>query len=386
MGSAPSRIGGSSRRRWKWLAGTAVLVLAILTLFYLRYDLRAYAVLTHFANPETPGILLGWETRSISRLESSLALRNHSIPSILYSPQGVAHPRGMLLIHGLHHLGIHDPRITNLARALAEDGFAVLTPQFGALADYHVDGTTIPEIGESAQWLEQQLRSGPVTVIGISFGGGLALLAAAEPQYEGSVRAIVSFGGYDDLERVCRFLATREEEFPDGSVVPLAAHDYGGAILVYDNLDRFFPAGDVPAAREALRRYLWEKPQTAKPWLEKLSPAGRATMDNLFARQIAPLRPQLLASIQADQDKMASLSPHGKIAGLRVPVFILHGSTDNIIPPAESLWLAREVPQMDLRGLLITSVFTHVDMKDGASLLDELRLVHFLAEVLRAAD
>ena len=386
MGSAPSRVVGSGEARSKWVVATAALFLAAVGLFYLRYELRAYSVLMHFSDPEASGALLRWETQAIAVAEVSIPTSGGSIPALLYSPQGVAHPPGIVLVHGIHHLAIHDPRFVNLARALSGDGFAVLTPFLASLADYRVDASSIPEIGESAQWLEGRLGRSPVTLIGISFGGGLAMLAAAEPQYARSVRAIALIGGYDDLSRVSRFLATSEEEFPDGSMVPLAAHDYGGAILVYDNLERLFSPGDVPAAREALRRYLWEQPETAKPWLEQLSPAGRATMDDLFVRQIARLRPQLLASIQADQNEMQALSPHGKIGGLRVPVFILHGSTDNVIPPAESLWLAKDVPREDLRAVLITPVFSHVDLKGHASLGDELRLVHFLAGVLRAAN
>jgi len=386
MSAAASRNSGSSRRWWKWAVLLAVLALVVVGVFWLRYDLRAYSVLTHYGNPQGSGLLLRLLTRNISVADVTLGAGDNSTAAYLYSPLSVAHPHGIVLVHGIHHLGIDDPRFINLARALAEDGFAVLTPKFDALVDYHVDGPTIPEIGESARWLEQRLGNGPVTLVGISFGGGLALVAAAEPQYEKSVRAVVSFGGYEDLARVSRFLVTSQEEFPDGRIEPMKAHDYGGAILVYDNLPLFFSPQDIAPAHMALRRYLWEEPETAGPWLAQLSPAGRATMDDLFARRIEPFRAKLLEFVQSDKKEMAALSPHGELAGLRVPVFLLHGSNDNVIPPAETLWLAKEVPARELRGVLITSVFTHVDLKDGASHVDELRLVHFMAGVLRAAD
>lgn len=375
----------------KWLIRIASFVLLGLAICYLRYDLRAYSVLTHYGDPNASGPLLRWETQPITVTEVSVSevavtTPPNSIPARLFLPQNVAHPPGMLLVHGIHHLAIDDPRFVNLARALAGAGFGVLTPLLTSFADYHVDASSVGKIGESAHWLAARLGRGPVTVIGISFGGGLALLAAADPRYAQNVRAIGVIGGYEDLARVSRFLATSEEEFPDGRVVPAKAHDYGAAVFVYDHLEQFFAASDLAPAREALRDYLWEQPEKAAPWLPQLSTAGRKKMDALLARRIDFLRPELLAAIRADQKKMAALSPHGKIGNLHAPVFILHGSGDTVIPPAESLWLAREVPREDLRAVLITSVFAHVDMKGKVSVWEKLRLVHFMAGVLRAAD
>jgi pimeloyl-ACP methyl ester carboxylesterase len=386
MGSAPSRTAGSGGSRWKWLIGAAVFLLAAIALFYLRYDLRAYSVLMHLSDPEAHGLLVGWETRPSTIADVTISTVDGAVAAQLYFPEGVAHPPGIVLIHGIHHLGIYDPRFQNLARAFAGAGFAVLAPVIDALADYHVDAASLETIGESARWLEGRLGSGPVTLMGISFGGGLALLVAAGPQYASNVRAIVAIGAYEDLARVSRFLATSEEVFPDGKVVREAAHDYGAAVFVYAHLPQFFSPADIPAAHDALRYFLWEQPELAQPFLPRLSPEGRVTMEALLERRIDRLRPRLLAAIDADQKELAAVSPHGHIAGLRVPVFLLHGSADNVIPPAESLWLAREVPRGDLRAVLITPVFSHVDLKAAASKWDEVRLVHFIGEVLRTAS
>jgi pimeloyl-ACP methyl ester carboxylesterase len=274
----------------------------------------------------------------------------------------------------------------SFSRAVAGSGLAVLTPQIDALADYHVDGASIPIIGESAAWLDQRLGTGPVTVTGISFGGGLTLLAAADPRYAPHVRALALMGAYDDLARVSRFLATSQEEFPDGRTIPFAAHDYGASVFVYAHLNQFFPAGDLTAAHEALRAWLREQPEDAKPWIARLSPASQGTMDALLARRIDEVRPQILNAIHTDEVELAALSPHGHLASLRVPVFILHGSADNVIPPAESQWLKQDVPHEDVRAVLITGAFSHVDPEKDASIWEELRLVHFIAGVLRAAN
>jgi len=225
-----------------------------------------------------------------------------------------------------------------------------------------------------------------VTVTGISFAGGLALLAAIDPRYESHMRALVLMGAYDDLARVSRFLATGEQELPNGQKEPHPAHDYGASVFVYAHLNQFFPAGDLPVAHQALRNWLWEEPEKAKPLLERLSPAAQATMDALLNRRIDQMRPQILKAIHADEIELAALSPRGHMENLRVPVYILHGSADNIIPPAESLWLARDLPHKAVRDVLITGAFSHVDPEKSASIWEELRLVHFIGGVLRAAN
>jgi len=193
-------------------------------------------------------------------------------------------------------------------------------------------------------------------------------------------------GAYDDLSRVCQFLATSEAEFPDGRREPYKAHDYGAAVFVYSHLEEFFSSGDLNAAHEALREWLWEHPQEAQALLVKMSPAGQVTMNLLLTRQIGELRKRLLDSIQANQSRLTELSPKGKLGGMHVPVFVLHGATDDIIPSTESLWLAKEIPAPYLRSVLITPAFSHVDPEKSASWRDELQLVRFFADVLRASN
>jgi pimeloyl-ACP methyl ester carboxylesterase len=108
-------------------------------------------------------------------------------------------------------------------------------------------------------------------------------------------------------------------------------------------------------------------------------------MNLLMTRQIGQLREKLLDAIRADQSQLSAISPRGKLGGLRVPVFVLHGATDDIIPSTESLWLEKEIPRDYLRDVLITTAFSHVDPEKAATWRDELRLVHFLADFLRGS-
>jgi pimeloyl-ACP methyl ester carboxylesterase len=375
-----------SRPYFRVFIGLLAIALLVLGINKLRYELRSYALLTHFVDPQANGPLLRFETNAVSTEDVLVETNEGSVSGRLYLPAGIAKPRGIVVLPGVHHLGIYDPRFVNFSYALAGSGFAVLTPVLASLADYHVDASSIPTIGASPAWLERRLGTGPVAVIALSFSGGLTLLAACDPQYATHMRVLVLFGGYENLERVSRFLATGQEEFPDGRVIPAPAHDYGASVFVYAHLSQFFDAKDIPAVHEALKYWLWEEPENAQPWLDKLSPPARKLLDALMSRRIDLVRPQLLAAIHADAAELASLSPHGQIANLRIPVFIIHGATDAVIPPAESLWLEKEVPRRDMRAVLITPAFTHVDPQHKASWVDELRLVNFIAGVFQAAS
>ena len=88
----------------------------------------------------------------------------------------------MVIFHGVHHLGIDEPRLMGFAAAMASCGIRVLTPELPGIKDYHVSEDSVRTIGESVKWFAAQ-TGGPVGVMGLSFAGGLALVAAEDPQY-----------------------------------------------------------------------------------------------------------------------------------------------------------------------------------------------------------
>jgi len=386
--TAPARLETTRpilRSKLLWIF-SFLFILIVVGTYFLRFELRSIAFLMQFLDPGAKGLLVRIERHEFDTQEITFSTPQGTARARLYLPRGAAHSPGMVLVHGIHHLGIDEPRLVSFARAAASSGFTVLTPEVVALADYHVDGASISTIGESAAWLEQRGNTGSVTVVGVSFAGGLSLLAACDPLYAPHIRSLVLVGAYDNLARVARFLATSQAEFPDGRMEPYKAHDYGAAVFVYSHLDQFFPASDLALAHDALRDWLWEEPAKAQALLSRLSPPSRATMEILLARKIDQLRPQLLNAIQEDDAQLSAVSPEGKLTALHAPVFILHGSTDDIIPSTESLWLEKDIPRAYLRDALITPAFSHVNPDKNAAWTDQIRLVEFLARVLRAAN
>ena len=109
-------------------------------------------------------------------------------------------------------------------------------------------------------------------------------------------------------------------------------------------------------------------------------------MELLYNHHIEPLAEEMKQVIAQYHSDMAAVSPHGHLQSLHVPVLLLHGSADNVIPPTELLWLQRDVPSADLVAALITPVLSHVSMEGKPTLADNLRLVHFMAKMLELVD
>jgi dienelactone hydrolase len=381
----PSLPSASPRRRRGRVAVLLAVALVLLLIRPARAHLRAGALLLRFAAGNTSGALAGYDDHRVVESDATVPLAQGETRARVYTPVGVTDPPGVILLHGVHRLGIDEPRLQRFARAVAASGVVVLTPEIREIADYRVDPRSIDTIGAAAAKLRAQLGHGRVGVMGMSFAGGLALLAAADPRFEDDIGFVVAIGAHDDLGRVIRFFATDTIVQPDGATVNLKAHEYGALVMIYGNAERFFPAADVDAARDALRFRLWEQPEAALERAKALSPASRALVEALFVGHLEAVRPALLAAIDQGGETMRCVSPHGHLASMHVPVFLLHGAGDTVIPAAETLWLASEIPPGELRAALVSPAIMHVEIHGDPPASEQWALVHFMAGVLSEA-
>jgi pimeloyl-ACP methyl ester carboxylesterase len=348
---------------------------------------RAAAILLRVQAPQHPGALANFSAHPIEEVLTEVPTPSGPIRARLYIPKDNhrLNAPGLVLVHGVHRLGIDEPRLVAFARALSASGIRVLTPELLSLADYHVDRSSVDLIGYSARALSAQLGQ-KVGVLGLSFAGGLSLLAAADPRFAPCMSLVVSVGAHDDLERVSQFLISNTIERPDGTTLRMTAHEYGVLILVYSHPEDFFPPADVPAAHETLRLLLWEKVDESRKQAERLSPSSRQKMELLYNHQVEPLTEELRQSIARHRVEMAPVSPHGNLGALQVPVLLLHGAADNVIPPSELLWLQSDVPPKALKAALISPAISHVALGGEPSLTDQWKVVHFMAQILELTE
>ena len=384
MSSAPTSAIPDGTYRWRRIAFSIALLLAVLLFAFIWINpyLDAASVLLRVGGPNASGFLARHDTNAV---ETSLLFFRTPVRAIrarMYVPAGIENPPAMIVIHGVHHLGIEEPRLVNFSRALSSHGILVVTPEMTDLADYHLEPGGVDVIGLCAQELKRRTGANSVAVMGLSFAGGLALVAAADPKYASDIGVVASIGGYEDLARVLRYFATNSIAGPDGDKFQLPAHEYGVLVVAYSHPEEFFAPQDVALARDALRQQLYENVDAAKALVPRLTPADQKLMEQLLAEKTDALSAQLLAALKKHENETTEVSPKGKLRGIRASVFLAHGAGDNVIPPTETEWLAREVPPDRLKFTLISPVISHVELGGNPTFADQWRLVHFMQEFL----
>jgi hypothetical protein len=97
----------------------------------------------------------------------------------------------------------------------------VVTPEISELSRFEITPDVTDRIEQAAVWLAVDFGLAPtgrIGLTGISFSGGLAIVAAGRPSLRNHLSYVFSFGGHDDLRRVLEYFCTgleREALAPD---------------------------------------------------------------------------------------------------------------------------------------------------------------------------
>jgi dienelactone hydrolase len=322
----------------------------------------------------------------------------------VYLPGG-ARRRTVLLVSGLHPAGIDEPRLVALAHQLTASAFTVVTPDIPDLSRFAITPAITDAIEQAAGWLAGDAALTPdrqIGLMGISFSGGLSVVAAARPSLAGHVAFVFSFGGHDDLPRVLRYLCTGTEPAPRreiqlspdavDTVVP-RPHDYGVAVILLGVADRVVPPAQVEPLRAAVRRFLWAShlDRVDRPQAEREFAALRALAEHLPQpsatllryvndRDAAHLGARLLPWI-GFYGGAPALSP-SQSPTPSVPVFLLHGTDDNVIPAIESEYLANRLRAHTPVRLLLSGLISHAEADRPVHVGDVLELAGFWGDLL----
>jgi fermentation-respiration switch protein FrsA (DUF1100 family) len=259
----------------------------------------------------------------------------------LYVGVALRRPPGLVLVHGLAPTGKDDPRLRAAAERLARGGWAVAVPTVAGLTVLRLRPEDAEAVRASVQALEAAGYYRCVALLGVSLGAGPALLAAEDPALAARVSAILALGGYASAVELLRYTLTGAYSFGQIS---------GRASAVEETAIARFAAANG----------------------ELLDEAGRRLLDN---RDPTRVDERVRALPPRTRELLEALSPGRGVAGLRAPLFLIHGRQDPAVPFTESLRLetAARAAGRPVRAAIVGAV-GHVEADLGAGLADLLQL------------
>ncbi len=387
----------TSRRRIAWLL--AVVALLVLGVAAMPYG-RALSLVVRAAK-------LGGRVEAFAQAAARtvtveaphmVPTRYGDVPARIYEPSGRV-TRTVLLVPGIHSMGIEEPRLRALAYDLAGTGVRAMTLALPDLQQYRISARSTDVLEDTVAWIAAQPALAPdgrVGMIGISFAGGLSVVAAGRASIRDKVAFVVSFGGHGDLTRVVHYLCTGDAPQMDG-ITTHPPHDYGVAVLLYGLADQMVPPDQVEPLKDGVRTFLLASQLTlvdmeqanatfrhARDMAKALPEPAATFLTYVNERNVQKLGPALLPHLDHLGAGAPEASPQRAPDAPTAPVYLLHGDGDTVIPTVESAILGRYLTERgaDVR-VLISGLITHAEVDRAATVSDTWKLVDFWASVLR---
>jgi acetyl esterase/lipase len=369
-------------RRWLAIAAAAfVAVVALST--WIGAQARAIVVLVSVLDAPVAEDVAGALTREPLATDEVVA----GAPTAVFRPGGDGPWRVVVFVNGVTRRGRFHPTVRRLAIGLARTGHLTLVPDLPGLAAGELTPRTVERLVAVVDAAVRRADArGRVAFIGVSAGGSLALLAAADPRVCEHVSVVAAVAPYVDLADVIR-LATTGFHLERGRLVRYQVEPFV-SLVAGRALAASLPPGRDRRILLGLLRTVPDESESPLAGLrarlpQGLAPDGRALaalLRNRDARRFGRLFASLPASVKQAARR---LSPILVAHRLCAPVELVTAPHDKYFPPAESRALTRVAP--DAR-LTVSATLQHADLEPSlAGVRDLARLDAYVARTLRAA-
>lgn len=325
---------------------------------------KAFAVLADALGAPLP--------RPFARPAERVEVRLGGVTGDLYEPTEGA--PAILLIPGAAPKGKDDPRAVRLARSLARSNRTVFVPTL-RLSSMRLERADIEGLVDAIGALARRTDR-PVVVLGISYGGSLGMIAAADQRVRTDIELVAVFGAFFDLRGLIQAASTGVSLVGERRV-PWGGDPRAGEVLREAALEL------VPRPQRDVLAAAFDRRDQGIP--EDLPPEARSVYElvvNRDPRQTAALAARLGAHASK---VIRDFSPSTFADQIASPVVAIHSTDDPVTPYGEAVRLKAALP--DAR-LVTVSLFEHVDV-DGLSpraLPDLIRTWRFTSWVLEAQE
>ncbi|MBT6177543.1 MAG: alpha/beta hydrolase [Deltaproteobacteria bacterium] len=280
-------------------------------------------------------------------------------------------PKGAYLIGpGLHFKGAEHEGLDRFARILAKAGNLIMSPFVEDFSNMHIQPNThVPFLGAFDALLEHRLLPPGIKpgVFSISFGSWLAMKLATCPVRNSRLGASVVFGGYGNFQEAVDFAISGElngERYTH--------HDPRNVPAIFMHIADTFDV-DAATLRQAWLKYMrqtWQidtmkSAEACHRKAKSLALELPIEFRDVFLEGCGAL-PGAQARVRASlaDKKFDYLDTRSDFHAIQCPVFIMHGTDDDVIPYTQLESLSRELPLHVEQETYLTGLYGH-SSQDG---------------------
>jgi pimeloyl-ACP methyl ester carboxylesterase len=306
-------------------------------------------------------------------------------PALIARPAGNGPWPAVFLVNGTVPEGRELPEARRLAEGFARAGYLVVLPDLPGLMDDRITPDTVAETADVARAVSERpdAEGGEVSMVGVSTGATLALLAAERPEARTRVSLVAGVAPYSDIRTVVNVATTGYYERGDGTFAYHDADPFLSYAVARSTVSALPPGDDRRDLSSELEAVGRESPNPLGGIrlrrTEDLGPDAAAVVALLANRDPARfdgLYADLPDGVRRDLEALSPLDGPGRITA---PVEVATGPEDKYFPASES----RELEEIstDLR-VTVTPAIDHAALKVSPG--DVPAFVEFDAFVVRA--
>ncbi len=310
------------------------------------------------------------------------------LPAFVYRPgRGPGPWPAVILFPGVTRRGRTHPALRAIGRGLAAAGrlAIVAEPEGLARGELTPAATRQARAAVEAVTARRDVTGGRASLVGVSGGATLALLAAADRNLRDRVSLVVALAPLGDVSEAIRYITTDVRRNGD-MLMPFASGDFFRLVIARSVISCLEPGEDRTALRThllALEDYGTEPLFGLRTWsrdeLDEPARAALALLSNEAPDRFDELFAALPESLRAAVDALSPLSVAREITA---PVELVVARADKYIPLDDAVSFAETCPTA---RLTILESLTHVvPTVSPTALRDLVRLDGVLVRLLAA--
>ena len=379
----PIKEGFRRRRRLAVFLVVLAVLFGVLLVFWSWVDAQARAVVVIGTVLDAPVMTPASQAVSGEPRFSEETVAGN--PALVARPAGEGPWPAVFFVNGTVPEGRKLPEARRLAEGFARAGYLVVLPDLPGLMEDRITPETVDETAEVVRAVSDrpEAAGGEVSMVGISTGATLALLAAERPAAGDRVSLVAGVAPYSDIRTILNVATTGRYEKENGSFARHDADPFLSYVVARSMIAALPPGPDrrvLSAEMEAIGRGhpnpLGGLRLRGTADLGPDAVAVVALLANRDPARFDGLYSDLPEGVRADLETFSPLAGTGKI---RAPVEVATGPNDKYFPASESRNLDAISP--DLR-VTVTPAIDHAELE--VSPQDAAAFAGFDAFVVRA--